>query len=175
MAGSFQKEKPPARVNLFLEVYKGDAKEKVELPLRMLMVGDYKGQPDETPLSERELLNINKDNFEDVMRSMDLSAEFVVKNTIKGGDEDMKVDLDFEDLDSFSPEEVAKKVPELNKLVAMRNLLQDLRNRVVSLSQFRKELNKIVKDKDQLKKLSSELEQFVLRDKGEAEAAEDEE
>jgi len=66
-------------------------------------------------------------------------------------------------------------VPELNKLVAMRNLLQDLRNRVVSLSQFRKELNKIVKDKDQLKKLSSELEQFVLRDKGEAEAAEDEE
>jgi type VI secretion system protein ImpB len=175
MAGSFQKEKPPARVNLFLEVYKGDAKEKVELPLRMLMVGDYKGRPDDTPLSERELININKDNFEDVMRSMDLSAEYVVKNTIKGGDEDMKVNLDFEDLDSFSPEEVARQVPELNKLVAMRNLLQDLRNRVVSLSQFRKELNKIVKDKDQLQKLSSELEQFVMRDEADAASNDEEE
>lgn len=175
MAGSFQKEKPPARVNLFLEVYKGDAKEKVELPLRMLMVGDYKGRPDDTPLSERELLNINKDNFEDVMGSMDLSAEYVVKNTIKGGDEDMKVNLNFEDLDSFNPEEVAKQVPELNKLVAMRNLLQDLRNRVVSLSQFRKELEKIVKDKEQLKKLSGELEKFVAREEEAAEAADEEE
>jgi type VI secretion system protein ImpB len=109
------------------------------------------------------------------MRSMDLSAEYVVKNTIKGGDEDMKVNLDFEDLDSFSPEEVARQVPELNKLVAMRNLLQDLRNRVVSLSQFRKELNKIVKDKDQLQKLSSELEQFVMRDEADAASNDEEE
>ena len=67
MAQSFQREKPPARVNLFLEVAKGDAQEKIELPMRLMVLGDYKGRPDDTPLAEREVINLNKDNFEDVL------------------------------------------------------------------------------------------------------------
>lgn len=165
MAKSFQKEKPPARINLFLEVDKGDAKEKLELPQRMLMVGDYTGREDSTPVSEREVVNINKDNFQSVMKAMDLQASMTVKNRLKpDSDEDLKVDLKFEDLNAFSPEEVAKQIPELNRLVAMRNLLQDLRNRVVSMSQFRKQLEQIVKDKDSLDKLTEELDRLVARD-----------
>lgn len=165
MAGSFQKEKPPARVNLFLEVEKGDAKEKLELPQRMLMVGDYTGREDNTPVAEREVININSDNFESVMDSMDLEAEFTVPNRLKpDSDDELKVNLEFDSMKSFSPEEVAKQVPELNRLVAMRNLLQDLRNRVVSMSQFRKQLESIVKDKDALDKLTQELDRVVARD-----------
>lgn len=165
MAQSFQKEKPPARINLFLEVQKGDAKEKLELPHRMLMVGDYTGREDATPVSERKVVNLNKDNFESVMKSMELGASFTVPNQLKpGSDEEMKVNLSFDSMKSFSPEEVARQVPELNKLMAMRNLLQDLRNRVVSTSQFRKQLEAIVKDKDALEKLMQELDQVVARD-----------
>ena len=163
MAQSFQREKPPARINLFLEVQKGDAKEKLELPFRMLMVGDYTGKDDGTPLEDREIININKDNFDSVMESMDLGAEFTVPDKLKGGDDEMKVDLKFKNMKSFRPEEVAKQVPELNKMLAMRNLLQDLRNRVVSAAQFRKELEKIVKDKDALEKLAGELDQYVTK------------
>ena len=163
MAQSFQKEKPPARINLFLEVLKGDAKEKLELPHRMLVTGDFTGRKDDTPLSEREVTNINKDNFEAVMKSLDLRLEMAVKNRLASGDDDMNVSLKLEDMKSFSPEEIARQVPELNKLLAMRNLLQDLRNRVVSTSQFRKQLEAIVKDKDALAKLNSELDQFVAR------------
>lgn len=164
MAQSFQREKPPARVNLFLEVSKGDAQEKIELPMRLMVLGDYKGRPDDTPLAEREVINLNKDNFEDVLKSMDAKLEYTVKDTMRGGDEEMKVDLDIESMDSFSPEEVAKQVPQLNRMLAMRNLLQDLRNRVVSANDFRKQLEKIVKDEAALEKLAAELDQFVPKE-----------
>ena len=164
MAQSFQREKPPARVNLFLEVAKGDAQEKIELPMRLMVLGDYKGRPDDTPLAEREVINLNKDNFEDVLKSMDAKLEYVVKDTMRGGDEEMKVDIDIDSMDSFSPEEVAKQVPQLNRMLAMRNLLQDLRNRVVSANDFRKQLEQIVKDEGALEKLAAELDQFVPKE-----------
>lgn len=172
MAQSFQREKPPARVNLFLEVSKGDAQQKIELPMRLMVLGDYKGRPDATPLAEREVINLNKDNFEQVLKSMDAKLEYTVQDTFKGGDEEMKVDLDIESMKSFDPEEVAKQVPQLNRMLAMRNLLQDLRNRVVSANDFRKQLEKIVKDEAALEKLAAELDQFVSKEQagGEAEA-----
>ena len=166
MSQSFQKEKPPARINLFLEVLKGDAKQKLELPHRMMVMGDFKGREDSTPLDEREVINVNKDNFESVLKSMEMALEYTVKDRLKEGDDEMKVNLKFDTLKSFTPEEVAKQVPELNRLVAMRNLLQDLRNRVVSTAQFRKQLEAVVKDKDALEKLTSELDQFVARQDG---------
>jgi len=165
MAQSFQREKPPARVNLFLEVAKGDAQEKIELPMRLMVLGDYKGRSDDTPLAEREVVNLNKDNFEDVLKSMDAKLEYTVKDTMRGGDEELKVDIDIDSMDSFSPEEVAKQVPQLNRMLAMRNLLQDLRNRVVSANDFRKQLEQIVKDEGALEKLAAELDQFVPKTK----------
>lgn len=161
MAQSFQREKPPARVNLFLEVQKGDAKEKLELPLRLLVMGDYTGRADETPLEEREVTSLNSDNFESVLRSMDVQMDYTVPNKLKGGDEEVKVHLDIDNMKAFSPEEVAKQVPELNRMLAMRNLLQDLRNRVVSANQFRRQLEDIVKDEAALAKLTAELDRFV--------------
>jgi type VI secretion system protein ImpB len=164
MAQSFQREKPPARINLFLEVLKGDAKQKIELPLRMMMLGDYTGREDGTPLEDREIVNINKDNFNAVMKSMDLRGEFSVPDRIRGGDGETKVDLRFQDMASFHPEQVARQVPEVTRMLAMRNLLQDLRNRVVSTAQFRKQLEGIVKDRAALDQLAAELDRFVARE-----------
>ena len=164
MAKSFQKEKPPARVNLFLEVETGGAQEKVELPFRMLMVGDYKARKDETPVQDRENINVNKNNFDSVMESMDLSLEYTVPDRLKGGEDEIKVDLAFENMDSFHPEQVAKQIPAMNRMLAMRNLLQDLRNRVVSMSQFRRQLEEIVKDREALEKLAGELDKFIAQE-----------
>ncbi len=161
MADSFQKEKPPARINLFLEVLKGDAKKKVELPLRMLVMGDFSGKDSGVPLTDREKINVNKDNFQGVMKSMNLKLDYAVKDKLKGGDNEMKVNLNFNDLNSFHPEAVANQVPQLGKLMATRNLLQDLRNRIISINDFRKELEKIVKDKNALSQLAGEHEKLV--------------
>ncbi len=161
MSKSFQKEKPPSRINLFLELEKGDAQEKVELPLRMLMLGDYLGREDATPLDDREAINITSDNFNAVMKSLDLHLNYTVPDRLREGDGEIEVDLDIEDMDDFSPEKVARQIPELTRMLAMRNLLQDLRNRVVSTSQFRKKLEEIVHDKEALGRLAAELDQIV--------------
>jgi len=133
MAQSFQREKPPARINLFLEVDTGDAQEKLEHPMRLLVMGDYMGRKDSTPVADREILNLNKDNFETVLSSMEIKLDYTVQDTLKGGDEDMKVSLDIDSMKSFSPEEVAKQVPQFNHIMTRRNPLQYLRNRIVSL------------------------------------------
>ena len=161
MADSFQKEKPPARVNLFLEVPDGEATEKVELPFRTLVLGDFTGKPDDTPLEDREVVDVNADNFESVMSSMDLGLDMVVPDTVQGGDNDLRVHLAINGMDDFRPEEVAKQVPEIDRLVAVRNLLQDLRNRVVSMSSFRRQLEAIVTDPAQLDRLVAELGAMV--------------
>jgi len=158
---SFQKEKPPARINLFLEVLKGNAKKKVELPLRLMAVGDFSQTEKATPLADQEKTNINKENFSQVMKSMNLGLDMTVADKLKGGDAEMKVNLKLNDLASFHPEEVAKQVPQLGRLLATRNLLQDLRNRIISINDFRKELERVVKDKDALAKLSGELDKIV--------------
>jgi len=161
MAESFQKEKPPARINLFLEVAKGNAKKKVELPLRLMVLGDYSQSESNVPLADREKININKDNFQQVMKSSKLNLDMVVPDKLKGGDAEMKVNVKFNDLSSFHPEEVAKQVPQLGKLLATRNLLQDLRNRIISINDFRKELERVIKDKSALAQLSGELDKLV--------------
>ena len=164
MADSFQKEKPPARVNLFLEVPDGDGTGKVELPFRTLVLGDFTGKADDTPLEDREVVDVNADNFESVMASMDLGLDMIVPDTIQGGDNDLRVNLSIDSMDSFRPEEVAKQVPEIDRLVAVRNLLQDLRNRVVSMSSFRRQLEGIITDPAQLDKLVEELGAMVDTD-----------
>ena len=84
----------------------------------------------------------------------------------------MKVNLKFNDMNSFQPEEVAKQVPQLARLMATRNLLQDLRNRVISINDFRKELERVVKDKNALAKLTDELNKLVPPEAAQAEPGE---
>jgi type VI secretion system protein ImpB len=158
---SFQKEKPPARINLFLEVLKGNARKKVELPLRMLVMGDFTGRDDATPLAEREAVNVNNNNFDGVLKSMGVRTEFTVPDRQRGGDEEMKVALRVESMRDFHPEQVARQIPQLARMIAARNLLQDLRNRVISTSEFRKGLEQIVRDPAALDQLIGELDRVV--------------
>ena len=161
MAQSFQKEKPPARINLYLDIVKGDAQKKVELPLRSLVMGDFSGRESGVPLEDREKINLNKDNFEDVLRSQAIDLDLNVADTLRGGDEEMKVNLKINSMADFDPDRVAKQVPQLQKLLATRNLLQDLRNRLISVADFRKGLEKVVKDPAALKQLDEELKKIV--------------
>ncbi len=161
MAQSFQHEKPPARINLFLEVLTDGAKKKMELPLRLLVMGDFLGRETGEDVADREITNINKDNFQDVLRSSELNAEYTVADKLRGGDNEMKVNLNFDSMKAFNPDQVARQIPELSKLLAARNLLQDLRNRLISMGDFRRQLETIVKDEALREKLLSELDQVV--------------
>ncbi len=160
MAKSFQHEKPPARINLFLEVQKGDAKEKVELPMRLMVTGDFTGKESDVPVEDREIINLNKDNFEQVMKSHDLDLDYAVDNKLTG-EGGMSVKLKIGGMKDFSPEEVAKQVPELSRMLAARNLLQDLRNRIISVRDFRQQLEAVITDDSARADLLAELEKVV--------------
>ncbi|MEO6527589.1 MAG: type VI secretion system contractile sheath small subunit [Gemmatimonadaceae bacterium] len=151
----------PGRINLMVEVMTDGAMRKTELPNRQMALGDYAGRTTDTPIAEREPININKDNFDGVMRNLDVSTELLVRDRNAGGDNETKVKLKFERLQDFHPEQVAKQVPQIVRLVATRKLLADLRNRVISTAEFRKRLEQVVRDPEALKQLASELDQIM--------------
>ncbi|WP_049614439.1 type VI secretion system contractile sheath small subunit, partial [Yersinia pekkanenii] len=66
-SSSFQNEIPKARINIKLDLHTGGAQKKMELPLKLLVMGDYSNGQEQRPLSEREKLNINKNNFNSVL------------------------------------------------------------------------------------------------------------
>jgi type VI secretion system protein ImpB len=158
------KDSNPARINLMVEVATGDGKKKTELPLRLLVMGDFTGRESQTPVAQREAININKDNFDGVMESLDIQAKFNVPDRLRGGDEEKEVSLRFAGMRDFHPERVARQIPEITRLVAARNLLQDLRNRVINMADFRKRLQQIVQDPAALDQLIADLDRVVPPD-----------
>jgi len=144
MANSYQNEIPPARINIQLSVDSGGAQKKMELPLKLLVLGDFKMDGDESRLMEREKININKDNFDGVMDSMNIE----LKN----------LGLKFNSMKSFEPMEIVKQVPSLNRLMAVRNLIKDLGSNLLDNREFRKKMESILKDKSSMKGILGELE-----------------
>jgi type VI secretion system protein ImpB len=169
MAGSFQNEIPAARINLKLDVGKGDAKKKTELPLKMLVLGDFSLKNKGDRVVEREKISINKNNFEQVMESLDLNVKYNVENKLTG-EGDMGINLNIKNMDSFKPENVAKNVPELSRLLAARNLLKDLKSNLLDNRDFRLRLEEIMKNPDAVKSLQEELLKIVPKDKPAEEA-----
>jgi type VI secretion system protein ImpB len=115
-----------------------------ELPFRMLVMGDYTLQDDKRPIEERVPLDINKSNFDSVMQSHNLSLETTVADRITGEGE-MPVSLKFGTLKDFRPESVAKQVPQLNKLLELRDAIKALRPKMGDKA-AQQELMKAIKD-----------------------------
>ena len=161
MSGSFQNEIPPARVNIQLSVDKGGVQKKLELPMKTLVLGDFTSKQDNTRIAERERININKNNFDHVMESMDLGIETTVENKLNSEGGDLQVNLKFKNMKSFTPNEVAKQVPSLTNLMAARNLIKDLGSNLLDNREFRKRMEAILKDKTAMEGLREELEKIA--------------
>jgi type VI secretion system protein ImpB len=158
---SFQDEIPPSRVNIRYH-NKTTGQEKVELPLKLLLLGDYTFRDDDTPLEERKKISVNKDNFPSVMREQGLKLDMVVPNRVSGKEDDeIRVQIDIDSLDSMTPDEIVKRVPELRKMMEVRELLTELKARVITNRKFRLALEKIVKDQDQLQSIMQELDRIA--------------
>lgn len=147
---------PKERVNIVYKPAIGDSQEEVELPLKLLMLGDYTLQEDDTPLEDRKVVNVNKDNFNDVMRAQGLNLSFTVDNALTGEGE-IPVNLKLETLKDFEPEGIAKQIPELQKLLAVREALTTLKGPLGNVPGFRKRLQTIIGDEETRERLLKEL------------------
>jgi len=149
---------PKERVNIVYKPATGDAQEEVELPLKILMLGDYTGRPDDRPLEERKPINIDKDNFNEVMASHNLGVAMNVADKLSGEKgAEMGVDLKFKTLADFTPEGIVNQVPELRKLLELRTALNALKGPLGNIPAFRKKIQTLLGDDGARQKLMGEL------------------
>ncbi len=119
---------PKERVNIIYRPATGDAKEEIELPLKVLVMGDFTLQQDSRSVEDRQPVNIDKDNFNDVLSAHNVRLETVVDNKLSDEpDAQMSVNLDFKKMKDFEPDTIIQKVPELKKLMELRDALKALK------------------------------------------------
>lgn len=157
MSGSFQEEIPKARINLKLNLHTGGAQKKVELPLKLLVTGDFSNGQENRPLSERTKINVNKNNLGSVLAEFSPSVNLTVENTLAGGGSEENIRLSFKEMKDFEPEQVARQIPQLKAMLAMRSLLRDLKSNLLDNATFRKELEAILRDPALSNELRAEL------------------
>ncbi|NTZ38546.1 type VI secretion system contractile sheath small subunit [Enterobacter sp. JMULE2] len=154
---SYQSEIPKSRVNIKLDLHTGTAKKKVELPLKLLVAGDFSNGAEQRPLSERQKVNINKNNMNSVLAEFSPSVSMAVQNTLAGDGSEDAITLAFRDMKDFEPEQVARQIPQLKAMLAMRSLLRDLKANLMDNNAFRRELEKILLDPSLSAELRGEL------------------
>jgi type VI secretion system protein ImpB len=150
----------PPRVQLSYDVEIGDAIENKELPFVMGVMGDFSGQQDPNnplpKLKERKFVNVDLDNFDDVMKGMAPKASYRVKNALSEDGGEFAVNLEFKSLDDFSPEAVVQGVEPLRKLLEARTKLSDLRNKLAGNEKLEDVLSDVLNNTEKLKQLGQE-------------------
>lgn len=149
---------PRERVNIVYKPATGDAQEEKELPLKLLVMGDFTLKNDDTPVEDRKAVNIDKDNFNDVMKGHKVAVDVNVKNTLSGKDgEEISAKLKFDTLKDFDPDAVARQVPELAKMMELREALAALKGPLGNFPAFRKKIEEIIKDPAAREKILGEV------------------
>jgi type VI secretion system protein ImpB len=149
----------PPRVKISYDVEVGDAIENKELPFVLGVMGDYSGktQKPKTELKDRKFIDIDRDNFNEVLSGMAPRAEMRVDNKLDpSGESQLSVAVEFKKLDDFEPQNVVRQVEPLNKLLEIRSRLSDLRNKMTGNEKLENLLNDVVRDTEQLRQLSQE-------------------
>lgn len=149
---------PKERVNIVYKPATGDAKEEVELPLKMMIMGDFTGQESTESLEDRKAINVDKDNFDEVLAGMNVKLNTVVKNELSDDPEaEMSLSLDFKSIKDFNPDAILEKVPELKKLKELRDALKAVKGPLGNIPEFRKKITELIKDKDKRERIFKEL------------------
>jgi type VI secretion system protein ImpB len=108
----------------------GTGKQGKELPLVLAVVMDCAGKSDDTPIADRDLYDIDKQKFNQVMAAIDVNVDLAVPNKLAGReDEDLTIHLEFKNIKDFRPEQIAEQVPELRMLVERRKMLKEMLRR----------------------------------------------
>lgn len=149
---------PKERINIVYKPATGDAKEQIELPLKLLMLGDYTLRSDDTPVEDRKPISVDKDNFNDVLKNQDLKLDLNVPNRLSGAEGDeMAVQVKFDGIKDFDPDRVARQVPELSQLLDLRDALTALKGPLGNVPAFRKKIQAVLADEGNREKLLKEL------------------
>ena len=151
----------PPRVQITYDVEIGDAIESKELPFVLGVLGDYSGQ-NKTPLpkiKERKFVQIDRDNFDDVLKGMAPRLALKIDNRLNNGDEQLGIELNFEKMADFEPQHVVEQIAPLQQLLATRQRLSDLRNKIAGNDKLEALLEEIVADSEKMTAVNNAAQQ----------------
>ncbi len=147
------------RVHIKYEVETEGAQVEKELPFVVGVLGDFSGQPTEPlkPLKDRKFVQIDRDNFDDVLARMTPGLRFRAENTLKDDGSEMAIDLKFRSMEDFEPGRVADQIPALRNLLEKRNQLRDLLAKADRSEELESLLERILQSDDDLKRLAGDI------------------
>ena len=147
----------PPRVQITYDVEIGDAIETKELPFVLGVLGDYSGNPTAPlpKLKERKFVDIDRDNFDEVLKGVAPRLAFRVENKLKNDGTQMGMELNFSKLEDFEPQNVVSQVEPLKRLLEVRTRLSDLKNKISGNDKFEELLDEIMRDTEKLKKIGA--------------------
>lgn len=148
----------PPRVQITYDVEIGDAIENKELPFVLGVMGDYSGNRKEPleKLKERKFVQIDKDNFDEVLKGMAPRLEMQIDNRLKVDGSRMAVELNFDKLEDFEPSHIVSQVDPLQQLLDIRRKLSDLRNKIIGNEKLEEILDEVVRDTEKLKSIAAD-------------------
>jgi type VI secretion system protein ImpB len=149
---------PKERVNIVHKTTVGGAQEEVELPLRIVVTGDFTQREDSRAVEDRAPIRVDKDGFGAVLSSQDLSLTLVVTDRLSGESGATRdLALRFGSLEDFTPEGVAAQVPEFRSLLELREALVALRGPLANQRAFRQKVEALITDRARRERLLREL------------------
>ncbi|WP_200945771.1 type VI secretion system contractile sheath small subunit [Burkholderia sp. Leaf177] len=156
MSDNFEREIPKTRISISVDSHVG-ASARTELPLKLLVLGDFSAGRAIESLAERKKIDVNKTNFDAVLGK--LNPQIIVELASKNEDENRasSVMLNFRTMDDFEPDHVAEQIPELQRLLAMRILLSDFKVKCLGNDTFRNQLELILKNPSLVSSLKAGL------------------
>ncbi|WP_413112322.1 type VI secretion system contractile sheath small subunit [Thaumasiovibrio sp. DFM-14] len=163
------------RVHITYEVETDDTSVRKELPFVVGVMGDFAGQNTESlkSLKDRRFIQIDNDNFDDVLKKMNPGLSFRVENTLEGNDSKFDINLSFESMKDFEPGAVVNQVEPLKKLMETRNKLRDLMTKIDRSEQLEDVLESVLNNTTNLNQLASELDLIDGASEGESGAQAD--
>ena len=149
---------PKERINVTFKPATGNAQEEQELPLKLLVLGDFTQRADARKIEERKPVGIDTQSFDDVLAKQELNLTFSVPNRLQeGAEDDLAVQLRIDSMKDFNPASLVEQVPELKKLMALREALVALKGPLGNAPAFRKAIESVLADEQTRDRVLNEL------------------
>jgi type VI secretion system protein ImpB len=147
------------RVHITYQVETGQGVVEKELPFVVGVMGDFSGSPTAPlkALKDRKFVQIDRDNFNDIMARMTPGLSFRVENTLKGDGSEIPVQLKINTMQDFEPGRLVQQVEPLKKLLDTRDKLRDLMTQVDRSEDLESLLEKVLNSSEDLKRLQGDL------------------
>lgn len=151
---------PKERINVTFKPATGGAQEEIELPLKLLAIGDYTQRPDERKVEDRKPISIDKMTFDEVLAKQELSLTLSVPNRLQDDEsasDELGISLRVNSMKDFNPASLVEQVPELKKLMELRDALVALKGPLGNAPAFRKAIEGVLADDESRTRVLGEL------------------